>query len=89
MLLVQRSPFSTPARALLSIVAYTAGEFSYDGLFRLTLGGTEEDNDVEEIPFPPVSYILFIVFVVMMSILLSNLLVGFCHSELHLNLVCT
>ena len=78
---MQRSPFSTPARALLSIIAYTAGEFDYNGLFRLTLDGAGVDSDVEEIPFPSVSYILFMVFGIIMSILLSNLLVSVLFSE--------
>ena len=70
----QRSDFSTPARGLLSIVTYTTGGFDYSGLFHL--GQTAEDNQLEEIHFPVVSCILWIVFIIIMPILLNNLLVG-------------
>ena len=54
----------------------TTGEFEYDGIFRQFPGGIMEGSGVvEEIPFPPVSYILWIVFIVLMPILLMNLLV--------------
>ena len=49
------------------------GEFDFDPIFRQDPTGAR-DND-EEIPFPPVSYILWIVFIVIMPILLTNMLV--------------
>ena len=70
---IQRTPFSTPARALLKTMTMTTGEFEYDGIFRQTPDGTMPGLD--EIPFPPVSYILWIVFIILMPILLTNLLV--------------
>ena len=52
----------------------TTGEFEFDGIFRQSPEGTNED--LEEIPFPPVSVILWIVFIILMPILLTNLLVS-------------
>ena len=72
----QRSPFSTPARSLLSIVTYATGGFDFDAIFRQAPGGTEEDNALTEIPFPAVSYIMWITFIIIMPILLNNLLVS-------------
>ena len=56
----------------------TAGEFNFDNIFRQVPGGTvETDATLEEIPFPPVSYVLWIIFIILMPILLNNLLVGY------------
>jgi transient receptor potential cation channel subfamily A protein 1 len=71
---LKRTPFSTTARTLLNIMTMTTGEFDYSGIFRLAPMGTHET--FEEIPFPPVSYILWIAFIIIMPILLTNLLVG-------------
>ena len=45
------------------------GEFEFEGMF------TENDNSTRD-PFPVYSSILFIVFVLVMSIIIMNLLVG-------------
>jgi len=50
-------------------MAMTTGELDYDDLYH-----QEEGED--EIAFPPVSFLLWIVFLVLMPVLLSNLLVG-------------
>ena len=56
----------------------TSGEYNFDDIFRQVPGGTNEtDADLEEIPFPPVSYVLWIIFIVLMPTLLNNLLVGY------------
>ena len=49
------------------------GEFEFDSIFRQAPAGGRDN--AEEIPFPPVSYILWIVFVIIMPILLTNMLV--------------
>ena len=51
----------------------TTGEFDFDSIFRQDPTG--ESDSAEEIPFPPISYILWIVFVIIMPILLTNMLV--------------
>jgi hypothetical protein len=58
----------------------TTGEFEYDSIFRQFPGGAEDGSITEEIPFPPVSFLLWIIFLVLMPILLTNLLV--CLNEL-------
>ena len=52
----------------------TTGELDFDSLFRLHPDGTTEN--VVELPFFEVSIILWILFLIMMPILLSNLLVS-------------
>ena len=54
----------------------TTGEFEYDSIFRQFPGGAESGSITDEIPFPPVSFILWIIFLVLMPILLTNLLVS-------------
>ena len=51
----------------------TTGEFEYDDIFRLSASG---GDSTDEIPFPEVSIILWIIFLVLMPILLTNLLVN-------------
>ena len=60
----------------------TTGEFEYDGIFRQAPGGVDgrEVEELGEIPYPPVSYLLWIVFIILMPILLTNLLVCTCGS---------
>ena len=74
-LFLQRSPFSTPARSLLSIITYSTGGYNYNGLFRLSQN-TEDSEQIIEIPFPAASHFLWIIFIIVMPILLNNLLVG-------------
>ena len=52
----------------------TADDFDFDSLFRLDSAG--ESDDAEQVPFPPVSYMLWIVFVIVMPVLLINMLVS-------------
>ena len=60
----------------------TTGELDFDSLFRLHPEGTTEN--VVEIPFFDVSIIMWILFLIMMPILLSNLLVSLKLKRLHL-----
>ena len=52
----------------------TTGEFEFDSIFRQDPTG--ESDNAEEIPFPPISYILWIVFIIIMPVLLTNMLVN-------------
>ena len=54
-------------------MSMTAGDFDFGSIFRLDPAGGSDD--AEEVPFPPVSYLLWIVFVIVMPILLINMLV--------------
>ena len=54
----------------------TTGEFDFDSIFRQFPGGAEDGDITEEIPFPEVSFLLWIIFLIMMPILLTNLLVS-------------
>lgn len=56
----------------------TTGEFNYDGIFRQAAGGVGEDEvrALGEIAFPQITFILWIIFIILMPILLTNLLVG-------------
>ena len=70
--LSQRSPFSDPPRSLLKTMTMTTGELTFDEIFRLDPSG---QSDASEIAYLPVSAILWIVFIVLMPILLTNMLV--------------
>jgi len=52
----------------------TAGDFSFDTVFRRSPSG--ESEGAQEILFPPISYILWIIFVILMPVLFTNMLVS-------------
>ena len=72
-LLFHHSPFANPLYSIWKTVAMSIGELGYDDLFRQPTGGSS--GDVPGIPFPEISFILWIVFVILMPILFGNLLV--------------
>ena len=53
----------------------TTGDFEYDSIFRQYTEGATAEDMMREIPFPAASYVLWIFFLIMMPILLTNLLV--------------
>ena len=55
----------------------TTGELDFDGIF---FNSQEDADDGNNLFYPHVAYFLWIVFIVMMPILLSNLLVS-CYSH--------
>ena len=58
----------------------TTGELDFDSIFRQDPTG--ESDSAEEIPFPSVSYVLWIIFVIM-PILLTNMLVCNNYTDLY------
>ncbi len=70
---LQRSPFYSTSRSLVQLLSMTAGGFDFGSLFRLSPDG--ESEEAEEIPYLAVSYILWVIFIILMPILLINLLV--------------
>ena len=64
----QDMSFSSPGLALLRTITMTTGEFEYATVFR-------QNEDGVEIAFPSISYVLWVVFIILMPILLTNLLV--------------
>lgn len=67
------SPFSNVGHSVLKTVAMSVGDLGYDELFRQPSGGSADV--VPSIPFPEISYILWIIFIILIPILFSNLLV--------------
>ena len=67
-IVVQPSPFSSPINSLFKITSMTAGDFSFNTIF-----GLESDGMIS---FPTISYIVWILFIVVMPILFTNMLVS-------------
>ena len=68
--ILQRTPFSHSGRAIVKAMAMTTGELDFDDLFH-------QQEGEDEIAFPPLSFLLWIIFLVLMPVLLSNLLVSY------------
>ena len=67
------SPFASPGHSMLKTIAMSIGDLGYDDLFRQPTQGSSEA--VPGVPFPEISYILWIMFIILMPVLFSNLLV--------------
>ena len=50
------------------------GELGYDDIFRQSTSDSMSDDP--DVPFPAISYILWVIFVIIMPILFTNLLVS-------------
>ena len=73
---LQRSSFQNAGIAIAKVLSMTIGGSSYDDTFRRDSSGARDFED--ELPFLPVTYILWIIFVILMPLLLNNLLVCSC-----------
>ena len=71
--LFAHSPFASPLHSILKTISMCIGELGYDELFRQPTGGSTAV--ILDIPFPEISYILWVIFVILMPILFGNLLV--------------
>ena len=60
----------------------TTGEFDFDIIFRQNPTG--ESDAAAEVPFSTVSYILWMLFIVLMPVLLTNMLVS-THPDLYVS----
>ena len=67
-IVMQPSLFSSPGNSLFKITSMTAGDFSFNTIF-----GLESDGMIS---FPTISYIMWILFIVVMPILFTNMLVS-------------
>lgn len=68
-----RSPFSSIYNSLWKMMTMVTGEMDYESIFRQSSSGTVDPDP--PLPFPEISYALWIVFLIMIPILLNNLLV--------------
>ena len=59
------SPFASP---------FTTGELGYGDIFRQST--SDSTSDAPDVPFPAISYIMWVIFVILMPILFRNLLVS-------------
>ncbi len=64
-----QGPFSEPGSSLLKTFVMMLGELEYESLFY-------PENDSDETPYPTATTIVFTFFLVVMSIIIVNLLVG-------------
>ncbi|XP_065893262.1 transient receptor potential cation channel subfamily A member 1-like [Dysidea avara] len=68
-----RSPFSSPFRSLIKTMVMTTGELDFDDIFFNSQEDADEGNNLF---YPQIAYLVWIVFIILMPIILTNLLVG-------------
>ena len=73
---MQNSPFATPGLSIIKTMTMAVGEMDFETIFRLSSGGVKSVVELPmPIPYPGVSILLWIFFLIAMPILLMNLLV--------------
>ena len=70
--LAQNTPFENPAITLVHMIIYAIG-IPDVRIFRLS----NDNPDLDKIPYPELSYALWLVFAIIMSVLFLNLLVSY------------
>ena len=82
--LFSRSPFVDPFHSLWKTMTMTVGEMDYEDIFQQSSAAADISQDfVPGLPFPEISYVLWVFFLILMPILFANLLVSpatSCHS---------
>lgn len=72
--------FDTPTWSVIKAYVMMIGEFEWEGMFSEhddpAMNATENAALAQNIPFPNYSSVLFVFFAFIMSIIISNLLVG-------------
>lgn len=63
-----QGPFSSPSSSLLKTTVMMIGELEFDNIFH--------SGDPSMLPYPEVTYVLFVLFLILMTILVMNLLLG-------------
>ena len=77
-----KTAFSSPANSILRTMMLTMGEFDFDDLFYNTAEDNAQGNGTDpnalpaELLYPGATYLLWIVFVIVMPIVLINMLVS-------------
>ena len=73
-----RSPFATPFTSIWKTMTMATGELGYDNIFHQFTDNSM--SDAPDIPFPAISYAMWIIFLVLMPVLFTNLLVSLTYS---------
>ena len=75
---IKFSPFTGPARTIITVLSYSLGLADYNVLFALSQEGEMDNARHREdlVPFPVASTILWVLFLIIMLILLVNMLVS-------------
>ena len=69
------SPFADPLNSIFKTMTMMTGEMDYESIFRRSSEGSEDS--IPGLPFPIISYMMWIIFLIMIPILLSNMLVSY------------
>ena len=82
---MQRSPFITFRRGLVTVVTMITGELEYSSVFGLSYKDTNDtifSDDDPRIPYPNTAHLVWVLVLIFIPILLSNMLVSACGVKL-------
>ena len=68
------SPFASPFTSIWKTMTMATGELGYDDIFRQST--TISMSTAPDVPFPAISYIMWVIFIILMPVLFTNLLVS-------------
>ena len=69
-----RSPFASPFTSIWKTMTMATGELGYDDIFRQSTA--DSMSIAPDVPFPAISYIMWVIFIILMPVLFTNLLVS-------------
>ena len=76
-----RSPFASPFTSIWKTMTMAIGAVDYDNIFRQSIA--DSMSTAPDVPFPAISYIMWVIFIILMPILFTNLLVS--STDMHIN----
>jgi len=76
--------FSSIPSALSKVLVMMTGELNYDDIFH---SGDDDEASMGILPFPISTQLFFVAFVIMVTIILFNLLIGFTVSDIQVGLI--
>ena len=69
-----RSPFASPFTSIWKTMTMAIGSLDYDNIFRQST--SDSMSTAPDVPFPAISYIMWVIFIILMPVLFTNLLVS-------------
>lgn len=75
-LFIRQTAYRSPLASIAKVLVMMTGEFDFEGTIPAQLGVRDSKTGFPYVPFPTLSYIVFVIFVFMVAVAFTNLLVS-------------
>lgn len=76
LLFIRQTSFRNPLASLTKVLVMMTGEFDYETAISTNLGAKDSKTNFPLVPFPTMSYCIFVIFVFFVAVAFTNLLVS-------------